>query len=418
MHHVIIGNGIAGISAVEALRRLDPDADITLIGDEGGLPYCRPMIAMVLEGSIAPDRLSIRASGYYAELGIRTVFGDRIHRIDLHNREVRFDDDRRLPFDRLLIATGADPRPIKSHGQHLDGIYFMRTAGHVQSMLDRLPRVRQALVLGGGLVGFKAAYGLLRRGFRVTMLIRSGYPLSLQVDETAGRMILQELLDHGLDVRVGSEAVAFEGDDAVREAVISDGTRISCDMVVIGKGVLPALSFVPREEIQVDLGILVDSHFQTSAPGVFAAGDVAELVDVARGTRWVNAIWPEAAVQGRIAGLNMAGRRVKYPGSLGRNVIRIFGMDILTAGVVAPPQDAGFEVFSALDRRRLEYRRLVMKDGYLVGCTLVNAIEQGGVMVSLIHNRVPVTVPPRKLLSPRFNIKSIMDHTALRTQPE
>lgn len=417
MKHVIVGTGIAGTAAAEALRRLDPEAEIILIGDEPGPPYCRPMIAMVLEGAASMGQLPIRGPGFYEDLQIRKLLGQRIQGIDVGGRTVRFADGRTEAFDRLLIATGADPRPIKAQGLDLDNLFFMRTAHQVQAMQKVLPSARQALVLGGGLVGFKAAYGLLRRGLKVTMLIRSGYPLSLQVDAAAGGMILRELKSRGLDVRVGLEVTAFEGQGRVREALISDGTRIPCDLVVIGKGVLPALSFVPREEIHVDLGILVDAHLQTSVPGIYAAGDVAESVDIARDTRWVNAIWPEAVTQGRIAGMNMAGRPVTYRGSLSRNVIRIFGLDVLTVGWVDPPASAGCEVYAHFDRRGNTYRKVVLKDGRLIGCTLVNGVEQGGVLTALIHSRQPVTVPPEALMSPSFNLKPLMEYAPIPSRP-
>ena len=315
---------------------------------------------------------------------------------------------RWYPFDRLLIATGADPRRIKADGLDLKNIFFMRTESHVRQMLAALPAVRKALVLGGGLVGFKASYGLLRRGIQVTMLIRSGYPLSMQVDPEAGRMIWDELKAHGLDVRLGVEATAFEGKDTVSRAHLSDGTLISCDMVVIGKGVFPARGFVPKEKIKVDAGIVVDEHMQTSAPGVFAAGDVAESADIARKTPWVNAIWPEAVAQGRIAGVNMAGRRTAYKGSLSRNVIRIFGMDVMTAGLITPPAAEGFDILSIKDSRTKTYRKMVFRGDRLAGMVMVNAIEQGGVLMSLIQSEAPVRLPRAALLKPGFNFKQLI----------
>jgi NAD(P)H-nitrite reductase large subunit len=417
MRHVILGNGIAGISAAESLRRLDPEAEITLVGDETGRPYCRPMIAGLLEGSADERQLSIRPRDYYAAQGIRTVLGGRVTALDPAARSLAFRDGRTIPFDRLLIATGADPRPIKAEGLELGNLFFMRTRDQVRGMLDALPAVERALVLGGGLVGFKAAYGLLRRGIPVTMLIRSGHPLSLQVDEAAGRMVLEELRRHGLEVRVGVSVAAFSGNGRVREAAVSDGSRIPCDMVVIGKGVLPALSFVSRGALAVDLGILVDEHLETSEPGIFAAGDVAESVDVARGHRWVNAIWPEAAAQGRIAGMNMAGRRVAYHGSLGRNVIRVFGLDLMTAGVVDPPEGSGCRVISHRDRRRDTYRKVVVRDGRLVGFTLVNDIEQGGVLTALVQGERPLPVDPDRLLEPSFNTSRLMDPSFSGSRP-
>jgi NAD(P)H-nitrite reductase large subunit len=407
MRYVIIGNGVAGVHAAETIRRFDPHGAITLISDEAFPPYCRPMISMVLEGSVTPEKLPIRDAGFYADLGITAVLGTRASAIDVDNRAVAVDGQC-YPYDKLLIASGADPRRIKAAGLELGNIFFMRTETHVRQMLAALPQVRRALVLGGGLVGFKASYGLLRRGIAVTMLIRSGYPLSMQVDAEAGRLIADELKAHGLVVRVGVEAEAFEGAGRVSAARLSDGTRVDCDMVVIGKGVFPARGFVPKDKIRVDAGILVDDHMQTSAPGVFAAGDVAESIDIARRTPWVNAIWPEAVAQGRIAGMNMAGRPAAYPGSLGRNVIRIFGLDVMTAGLVAPAESEGLDVYSVTDARARTHRKLIFKEDRLVGMVLVNSIEQGGVLTALIQSATPVRAPREALLRPGFNFRQLL----------
>jgi nitrite reductase (NADH) large subunit len=408
MEYVIIGNGIAGISAAETVRQLDPAGAITLVGDETFLPYSRPMISMVLEGSIHHDRLPIRDGDFYDQLGIKPVLGKRVISIDVSNKSIAIQGDHTIPFDKLLIATGADPRPIKAENRHLKNIFFMRTQEHVRGMLEAVPAARRALVLGGGLVGFKAAYGLLRRGIQVTMLIRSGYPLSLQVDERAGHMIQDELVKRGLEVRVETDVAGFDGNGKVERAHLTDGSEVLCDLVVIGKGVTPALAFVPRQQIQVDLGILVDRHLQTTVPDIYAAGDVAESWDLARKTRWVNAIWPEAVAQGRIAGMNMAGRRVAYQGSLSRNVIRIFGLDVMTAGIVNPPADGGYETFTAADSHRRTYRKLVFHEDRLVGMTLVNAIEQGGVLVALIQAETPVKIAKERMLTPYFNYRQLL----------
>ncbi len=413
MKYVIIGNGVAGVHAAESIRRLDAEGSITMIADEAMLPYCRPMISMVLEGSVQPEKLPIRNARFYEDLNITPILGKRVSGIDTENRQVFVPKNGNkeisaIGFDRLLIATGADPRPVKAEGMDLQNIFYMRTQAHVRAMLAALPSVRNALVLGGGLVGFKAAYGLLRRGISVTMLIRSGYPLSMQADETAGKMILDELISHGLDVRVGIGVSAFAGEKSVRTAHLSDGSEIPCDMAVIGKGVLPALSFVPREKIAADLGILVNEHMETRVPGIYAAGDVAEFTDIARGIPWVNAIWPEAVNQGRIAGMNMSGKPVGYKGSLGRNVIRIFATDIMTAGTVNPTENQGYEVVADMNPLRNTYRKLVFQGDRLTGMVMVNHIEHGGLLMSLIQNRQPVRIDKEQLLNPSFNYSRLL----------
>ena len=407
MNYVIIGNGIAGVSAAESIRELDGSGSIFMISDEPVVPYCRPMISLVLEGVISPSKLPIRDSGFYEALNITPVLGNRVARMDVDAKILFLSDGKPLSYDTLLIASGADPRPIKAPAS-LPNIFFMRNQHQVLKMLEALPQTRRALVLGGGLVGFKAANSLLHRGIDVTMLIRSGYPLSLQVDEIAGGMILAELTRRGLNVRVGVEVTGFKGTDTVTGAFLSDGTEVSCNLVIVGKGVLPSVSFVPRDRIQVDLGIVVDDHLQTSCPGIFAAGDVAEFMDITRKTRWVNAIWPEAVAQGRIAGMNMAGRCVSHKGSLSRNVIRIFDLDILAAGWVNVPDDPRFTVLSEHNRRLNTYRRLVFEGDRLIGATLINQIETGGILTAMIQNEIPVRVSKRKLLEPHLSPKSLM----------
>ncbi len=406
--HVIIGNGIAGISAVETIRSLDREGRITLIAEEEFPPYSRPLISLALEGVIGHERLPIRTSDFYSRLGVEALIGDRALSIDVDGRRVTTACGRTLEYDRLLIATGADPRPIKAEGTDLPNVSFMRTEAHVGKMLRVLPDIKQALVLGGGLVGFKAAYGLLRRGIKVTMLIRSGYPLSMQLDATAGRLILDELTTNGLEVRTGVEATAFVGTNGVQQAYLSDGSHLPCRLVVIGKGVVPATDFVPRDRIQVDLGIVVDNHLQTSVPGIFAAGDVAQAMDVARKRTWVNAVWPVAVEQGRLAGANMAGRPVSYRGSLGRNVMRIFGLDVMSGGIVNPPGKDGYTVLTRFDPIRKMYRKVTLQGDILVGLAMVGGIEQGGVLLSLIQRRLPLTVKPESLLEPSFNCGTLL----------
>lgn len=414
MKYIVIGNGIAGIQAAETIRKMDSEGSITVIGDETYSPYCRPMISLVLEGVLSPEKLAIRGEDFYEKLHIEPVLGNRVTHIDVADRQVIIDETPKggrktsFSFDKLLIASGADARPIKADGLNLKNIFYMRGQEHVLKMLEPLTTAKSALVLGGGLVGFKAAYGLMKRGLEVTMLIKSGYPLSMQADEPAGNLILKELVKHGLKVFVGAEVSSFEGDRQVTGAHLTDNSFIKCDMVVIGKGVLPSLSFVPRDQIKVDLGIMVDEHLETSSSEIYAAGDVAEYVDIARKTRWVNAIWPEAVNQGRLAGMNMAGRPVSLKGSLSRNVIRIFDVDVMTCGLVNPPADSDHQVISQINPRKSLYRKLVFKNDILVGMVMVNQVDQGGLFAALIQSEIPVRIPKESMLSSGFNYKQLI----------
>jgi NAD(P)H-nitrite reductase large subunit len=408
MKHLIIGNGIAGINAAQAIRNGDAEAEIVMVSDERFPPYSRPMISQVLDGSQPHEKLPLYSEDIYKALLVTPVLGARVTDLDVDNRSVRLADDTRIDFDRLLIASGADARKLQAGGMDLENIFYMRTEAHVRRQLAGIAGAKQGLVLGGGLVGFKAAYGLLKRGLKVTMLITSGYPLSMQVDEVAGRIIMNELLAHGLTVKVGVSVTGFEGNGRVARAVLDNGEPLPCDLVIIGKGVRPSLDFIPRDRIDVDLGIVVDDFLQSSVPGIYAAGDAAESIDIARRVRWVNAIWPEAAAQGRVAGQNMAGRRVRYPGSLSRNVMRVYDLDVMTVGYANPGKDEGLRLVSTGGENQGYYRRLVFRDEMLVGAVLINGIEQGGVIRALIENRTPVRVPEKVLMSPSFNFSKLL----------
>jgi nitrite reductase (NADH) large subunit len=153
---------------------------------------------------------------------------------------------------------------------------------------------------------------------------------------------------------------------------------------------------------------MVDEHLETTSPGIFAAGDVAEYVDIARKTPWVNAIWPEAVSQGRLAGMNMAGRPVACKGSLSRNVIRIFDVDVMTCGLVNPPADFDYQVISQINPGKSLYRKLVFRNDILAGMVMVNQVDQGGLFAALIQSETPVGIPKESMLNPGFNYKQLI----------
>lgn len=408
MEYLIAGSGIAGIQAAETIRRLDADSSITLIGGETFPPYCRPMISMVLGGSISPEEMVIRKDDFFTSQRIEPVLGEWVESIDVEKREVGTGGGKVYPFDRLLIATGADPQEISVDGSDLNKIFYVRNEQDVRNIIEFLPGAKNALVIGCGLVGLKIAQGFLERGLQLTMVEKMEHPLPLILDQRGGEMLSSQLQRSGIEVITGSQVVAFDGNGEVKEAQLSNGSRVPCDIAVIAIGVKPSISLVPPEKIEVNSGILINEYLETSVPGIYAAGDVTESMDLVYNERRVNAIWPVAVRQGFFAGMNMAGRKVQYKGSLVRNAVRFHDMDILAGGMVNPSPGGNYTTHDKEDRRNGRYIKLVFQENLLVGVLMVNAIEQGGILLSLIRRQIPVEIDKDRLLEPSFNYRHLM----------
>ncbi len=408
MRHVIVGAGIAGTLAAETIRKLDPKSSITLLGREPFYPYCRPMTTMLLEGKITPEEMVIREASDFRSQDIELLLGESVQEVNMAERKVETEQGQVISFDRLLIAAGADPVNIEADGCDLGNIFCMRRWKEAEAIAEILPDVRSALVVGGGLVGIKAAQALVHRGVRIVMAEKLAYPLPLVVDPKSGAVISRRLENMGIALRMGATVSAFGGNGVVKKAFLDDGSKVPCDLVVIAVGSRPAVSFLETGAVTVDEGIQVDSYLETGVEGIYAAGDAAEAMDIVLQRRKVNAIWPVAVEQGITAGMNMAGRRVRYRGSMGRNVLRIGDLDVLTGGLVNPPPGEDYEILEDEDPRRKTYRKLVFQGDFLKGLVMLNRVEKGGILLSMIQNQVPVSIEKERLFDPGFDFSQLL----------
>ena len=211
MKYLILGGGVAGVQAAETIRQHDPDSPITLIGGETGLPYCRPMITLVLGGKISPEQMVIRNQDFFTSFRIEAVVGEWVQQIDVENKQVFTDKGKSYSFDRLLIATGANPKSMVLKGSDLKNVFHLRSREHVENMVRALKSAKKVLVLGCGLVGLKAALELFHRGLEVTVAERLGRPLPVVVDDKAGQMISRQLERMGIKVITDAEVTGLGG---------------------------------------------------------------------------------------------------------------------------------------------------------------------------------------------------------------
>ncbi len=404
MKYVIIGNGVAAAGAVDGIREIDADGAITVISSEPYEVYGRPLISNLLRGEIVESAIYCRPEDYYETNRVDLLLDKTVTKIDAKKHKISLDTKKTIAFDKLLVATGGVPffPPIK--GQEGKDIYTFTTLEDAHKLEALVGKVKKIVVLGGGLIGLKAAEGLHDRGIHVTVVELADRILSSAFDQTAGAIIAKRLGEVGIDMALGNSIKQIARKNGrVKNVVLQDKRTIDCDAVVIAVGVVPNLALVADSGLKANRGILTDEYMETNIPGVFAAGDVAEAYDLVLGERRVTPIWPNAYLQGKYAGLNMAGASRRYPGGCAMNAIEFYGIPTVSMGLSNPPEK-GYDVLTKLNTAANTYKKLVLKDGILVGAVLVGNIDRAGILTGFIQGKVNVADFKDALLKDDFGL--------------
>lgn len=397
MRYVIVGASAAGLAAARTVREADPAAEVLLLSEERDPPYCRPLISYWLAGETPEKLLPMRVAE-----GVELRLSARAATLDADRKRVHLTSGQELAYDRLLLATGASSARLGVGGEDLPNVRALRTLDDARALdADLRAGAARALVLGGGLVGVKAAQALARRGASVALCMGSAHPLSQVVDEAAGTLVADALAEEGVEVLSGLAPVqvAERGGRAVGVTFAGDTSPRPCDLAVVGKGVVPRSELARGPRCDARVGIPVDGGLRTPLPDVWAAGDAALAFDAAWGRPRVNAIWPMAVEQGELAGRNMAGAAETYAGAVGMNSLRVGSLELVSAGVTRPP-DPSYEVRAELDRARRRYRKLVLRDGRVVGMVFAGAADQAGLLVSAVRRGARLDELPFDPLAP------------------
>jgi 3-phenylpropionate/trans-cinnamate dioxygenase ferredoxin reductase subunit len=310
---VIAGASLAGAKAAETLRSEGFDGRVVLIGAEDERPYERPPLSKeYLRGEAGREKVYVHDEGFYAEREIDLRLGRTVTGLETSARRVTLDDGEQLPYDRLLLATGAEPRRLSIPGGELEGVHYLRSVGDSDALRERLDRGGSVVVVGAGWIGSEVAASARQRGLDVTVVEPMSVPLERVLGPELGAVYRDIHADHGVRMLLGTGVEAFEGGGAVERVRTGDGNELECDFVVVGVGVQPRSSLATAADLPVDDGVLVDQFLQTSVRGVFAAGDVANawhpfFRDRIRVEHWANAL-----SQGPAAARNMLGGAEPY----------------------------------------------------------------------------------------------------------
>ncbi len=421
MKYLIVGNSAAGLNGAEAIRSLDPEGSITIVSREDYPAYSRCLIPYFMEGKVSEEDMLYRPRDYYEANRFQALLGRTVAKVDTAAKAVVLENGERLPYDKLLIATGGTPEIPSTPGMDQEGVFGFRTTADLKGILAVAKSAESAIVLGGGCVGLMAASGLHSLGLKVNVVIRSPHLLSQIADAEAGDIFRRRFEENGISTLAETDVVEVLGNGKVEGARLEDGREIACQVIVVGKGVNSSIGLVEGTDIRTHWGILVDNRMQSSVPDVYAAGDVAETTDVVTGQSTVNAIWPAAAEQGRIAGSNMAGGNKEYLGSMRMNSAEFFGLPLISIGLVKPRSD-DYEIHTRYVDQRNVFRKVVLKDNVLVGVVLVGEIENAGVYAALMRKKVDISSVKHRLLDSDFGFGTILQLVSQQedkfTEPE
>jgi len=386
-HHVIVGNSAAAIGAVEGIRSVSREDLVTVIAAEPHHCYSRPLIAELLAGELSPGDLGYRPADFYQAQGVRALLGRRVEAVDAELHGVTLEDGEFIPYDRLLLATGSVPiRPDIADADG-PGVFVFNSIADAQALADATRGTRRAVVAGGGLIGMKAAESLHRRGLQVTVVELAPRLLSSAFDRAAGRLLAARAEAAGLRLVTDNAVVAVERKAGMVAGVrLADGSLLPADLLVLAVGVRPNLALAAGAGVHVDRGVLVDDQMLTSAPDVYAAGDVAQGPELLSGEPRGLPLWPVACRQGQVAGTAMAGQPRDYPGGLAHNSLTLFGLCAMSAGRVEPePGDTEL----AHGDGNGTYHKVLLRGDRLVGACAVGAVDRFGILTGLILDGQP-----------------------------
>ena len=433
MKYVIIGSGVAGIAAIEAIRSVHPspdgrgqgegDAEIVLIGDDPHGYYSRPGLAYYLTGELHDKALFPRSADDYRKLKF-CYAKERVTRIDRDKQILELGDRGTLSYDRLLMAVGAKATPLNVLGSNLDGVLkldHMQDANHI---LKFARRGRTAVVVGGGITALELVEGLLARGVRVHYLLRGDRYWSNVLDEQESKIVEHRLQEEGVKLHYHAELAEIIGNrNRVNSVRLKDGKSLKCHMVAYAIGIRPRVELAKQAGLDVDRGILVNEYLQTTDPHIFAAGDVAQAYDPSTGRSVLDSLWQPARQQGYTAGLNMAGQKTVYVKSAPFNVTRLAGLTTTIIGTVGKGRDEDMIGIARGDSETWRHlpEAMVAQTGFdvnrlrlLIGeRTLLGAIVMGDQQLSfplekIISENLDISPIREKLLTPNARIADVI----------
>lgn len=404
MHYVILGNGGAGISALQSIRTIDTTSKITIISREPYPAYSPCSLPNLLAGDIDKPTIFRFDSKFYDRHNATFIKNSEALAIDTKNNKLHFSNKKTQPFDKLLIAIGATPIiPKGLNGIDLNGVHIMGTLDSTLKILNHINKgVNHVVVIGGGFMGVETACMLRKRGLTVTLVEMLPHILSRMLDPDIADKVAAILTKHDIQLILNETVKSIDGAKKVTGISLKN-QKISADMVVSAIGVKPNIEILNSTGIQTHKGVIVSSHMQTTIKNIYAAGDVAEVHEQITGKKGLYAIWPNAIEQGRIAGLNMTETEISYDGAEVVNVIDVFGIPVVAMGQIS--KDAGkCTVLSRFAPH--SSKKILLKNNRIIGLQYIGTIRNTGTFYGMMKKDIDISPVKNRLLDDNFVINT------------
>jgi nitrite reductase (NADH) large subunit len=355
---------------------------IAVIGEEPRLAYNRVLLSSVLAGETASHEIELRPASWWRGRGVTLKYGSRVSEIDIGRRELKIENDESIAFSKLVLATGSRAIRLDVPGADLPGVNTFRDSRDVDLLSTLAARKTRVVVVGGGLLGLEAAYGLAKAGAPVTLLHLMDRLMERQLDGPAADLLKSLVERKGIDILLKANTARIVGHHKVEAVELTDGRRIDCDAVIFAAGIRPNVALATEAGIHVNRGVVVDDRMQTSVDGIFALGECAEHRGVCYG------LVEPAYEQARVLARHLSGREAAYSGSVVATNLKVSGVSVFSAGDFLASE--GSESIILSDVKRGIYKRLVVADGRLSGAVLIGDVAYAPWYLELIRTREPV----------------------------
>ena len=377
---VIVGNGMAAARLVDELARIALGRyAVAVIGDEPRLAYNRVLLSSVLAGETASHEIELKSANWWRDRGVTLKYGCAVGEIDVGRRELKIANEESIGFSKLVLAIGSSPLRLNVPGADLVGVHTFRDSRDVDLLLTLAAGKKRVVVVGGGLLGLEAAYGLAKAGAPVTLVHLMDRLMERQLDAPAGALLKSLVEKKGINVLLNANTGRIVGERRVEGVELTDGRRIDADAVIFAAGIRPNIALAKEAGIPANRGIIVGDQLQTGADGIFALGECAEHRGICYG------LVEPAYEQARVLAQHLAGRNAAYGGSVVATNLKVSGVSVFSAGEFLGNDRS--EAILLNDFKRGTYKKLVIEDGRLTGAVLVGDTADAPWYLELVRNR-------------------------------